>query len=102
MQMLLYRQEQLGKFSPAPWGTGGTGTFVGALVQRMASRVLLFFVRQATLLRPLSHAGSLQLAKASLSHNLKALPYCTPSCVPLLVLAFHNPSLTLSKTGSMQ
>lgn len=38
-----------------------------ALVERLGCRVLLLFVRHACLLRPLSQAGKLQLAKVSYS-----------------------------------
>ena len=56
------RVEYFSKFSPAP--ASAPGSFAGALVERMAGRVLLFFVRHAALLRPLSQAGRVQLAKA--------------------------------------
>jgi len=36
----------------------------GALVERMAARLLVFFARHAALLRPLGAAGKLQLAQA--------------------------------------
>jgi hypothetical protein len=36
----------------------------GALVERMAARLLVFFARHAALLRPLGAAGRLQLAQA--------------------------------------
>eukprot|EP00884_Botryococcus_braunii_P012366 jgi/Botrbrau1/2112/Bobra.0093s0019.1 len=55
------RSEYLSRFNPAI--SPSTPSFVGGLVQRMASRILVFFVRHASLLRPLSHAGKLQLAK---------------------------------------
>ncbi len=38
-------------------------SYTAALVERLARRVLAFFVRHAALLRPLSQAGKLQLAK---------------------------------------
>lgn len=55
------RLEYLSKFMPAP--SPHVHSFAAALVQRMASRVLIFFVRHASLLRPLSDTGRLQLAK---------------------------------------
>lgn len=54
--------EYFSKFSPAP--ASAPGSFAGALVERMAGRVLLFFARHASLLRPLSQPGKVQLAKA--------------------------------------
>ena len=56
--------EYLSKFTPAanPQNSGSVGA---ALTQRFASRLLVFFVRHSSLLRPLSQAGKLQLAKAS-------------------------------------
>lgn len=55
----------LAKFSPSPspGSAGAAASFAGALVERMAGRVLVFFVRHASLLRPLSQAGKVQLAK---------------------------------------
>jgi len=47
----------------------------GALVERMAARLLVFFARHAALLRPLGAAGKLQLAQAPLRpvpHVLRA------------------------------
>ncbi len=55
------RVEYLSKFSPSP--SSPSASFAGALVERMAGRVLVFFVRHASLLRPLSQAGKVQLAK---------------------------------------
>lgn len=63
------RVEYLSKFSPPPSGptssaaSGGGLTVARSLVERLAARLLLFFVRHAALLRPLSQAGKLQLAK---------------------------------------
>ena len=55
----------LAKFSPSPSPSSASAatSFAGALVERMAGRVLVFFVRHASLLRPLSQAGKVQLAK---------------------------------------
>jgi hypothetical protein len=55
------RIEFLSKFSPVP--SPHVPSFAAALVERLARRVLAFFVRHAALLRPLSQAGKLQLAK---------------------------------------
>ena len=56
------RAEYLNKFSPA--ASAAVPSIAGALVERMAARLLVFFVRHAALLRPLGHAGKLQLAQA--------------------------------------
>jgi hypothetical protein len=53
--------EFLSKFSPVP--SPHVASSVAALVERMAQRTLSFFVRHAALIRPLSPAGKLQLAK---------------------------------------
>ena len=55
------RIEFLSKFSPVP--SPNVPSYTAALVERLARRVLAFFVRHAALLRPLSQAGKLQLAK---------------------------------------
>lgn len=44
-------------------GAGGGQSVASALVARLGCRVLLLFLRHACLLRPLSQAGKLQLAK---------------------------------------
>lgn len=66
--MCACRVEYLSKFSPPP--SSSTASFGGALTERMAGRILLFFMRHASLLRPLSQAGKLQLAKVSRLHFL--------------------------------
>lgn len=63
MHVILRRVEYLTKFSPSP--SSASASFAGALVERMAGRILMFFVRHASLLRPLSQAGKVQLAKVS-------------------------------------
>ena len=60
-QMAHFRIEYLSKFNPSPSPT--VPSFASLLTQRLASRVLAFFVRHAALLRPLSQQGKLQLAK---------------------------------------
>lgn len=69
------RQEYLSRFPastllpPAasaasnPQGSAPAPTVPRALAQRLAARLLTVYVRHASLLRPLSHAGALQLAK---------------------------------------
>lgn len=44
-------------------GSAPTPTVPRALAQRLAARLLTVYVRHASLLRPVSHAGALQLAK---------------------------------------
>ncbi len=60
--------EYLSKFSPSV--SSPSASFAGALVERMAGRILVFFVRHASLLRPLSQAGKVQLAKVGPPHHL--------------------------------
>ena len=55
------RSEFLSKFVPPPSPT--VASPVAALAERMACRTLSFFVRHASLARPLSPRGRLQLAK---------------------------------------
>lgn len=67
--MRVHRVEFLSKFSPVP--SPHVASFAAALVERMARRVLAFFVRHASLIRKISHAGKLQLAKV-----LHMIPFC--------------------------
>lgn len=61
---------------PANTTTGGTEMICTRLVRNMASRVLIFFIRHAALVRPLSESGRLRLARdmaeleLSVSQNL--------------------------------
>lgn len=61
------RSEYLSHFHPPP--SPSVASFVSALTERMASRVLLFFVRHASLVRPLSAEGKLRLAKVGLTRQ---------------------------------
>ncbi|GIL71669.1 hypothetical protein Vretimale_885 [Volvox reticuliferus] len=56
-----FRGEFLSRFVPPP--TPSVSSCVGSLVERMACRLLVFFVRHASLLRPLTQAGKLLVAK---------------------------------------
>jgi len=56
-----FRSEVLARFVPPP--SPQVASAVSALVERMAARSLIFFVRHASLVRPLGQAGKLQLAK---------------------------------------
>lgn len=58
---MLLRSDYLLQFQPAP--SPQVPSFVSALTERMACRVLVFFVRHASLVRPLSNDGKLRLAK---------------------------------------
>lgn len=60
-QLASWRLEYLSKFSPAP--SPAVPSVAASLVERMASRLLVFFVRHAALVRPLSARGRQQLAK---------------------------------------
>lgn len=53
--------EYLSKLNPSP--SAPVPSVGRALVERMAARLLVFFVRHAALLRPLGQAGKIQLAK---------------------------------------
>lgn len=59
-----FRTEFLSRLLPSS-GTvsGGTETICTRLVKSMASRVLIFFIRHASLIRPLSESGKLRLAR---------------------------------------
>ena len=69
-QLTQYRIEFFSKFVPPPTmglssfsSTSSSSSVARALVERLASRLLVFFVRHAALIRPLSRSGKLQLAK---------------------------------------
>ncbi|MEW5299136.1 MAG: hypothetical protein WDW36_002180 [Sanguina aurantia] len=57
----LFRSEYLSRFVPPP--SPNVPSCVSSLAERMACRILLFWVRHAALLRPLTQDGKLQLAK---------------------------------------
>ena len=54
--------EFLSKLSP-PANPQNSGSVGAALVQRLASRLVVYLVRHAAMLRPLSKAGRAQLVK---------------------------------------
>lgn len=72
-QLTQYRIEFFSKFVPPPTmglssssgnsNSSSSSSVARALVERLASRILVFFVRHAALVRPLSHSGKLQIAK---------------------------------------
>ncbi|CAK0784167.1 hypothetical protein CVIRNUC_007370 [Coccomyxa viridis] len=74
------RVDLLSKFSPSPspGSAAAAASFAGALVERMAGRVLVFFVRHASLLRPLSQAGKVQLAKDMAELEAAVADYLLP------------------------
>ncbi len=73
-ECVLCSVEYLSKFSPAP--STNPGSFGGQLVERMAARITVFFMRHASLVRPLSQAGKVQLAKV----------YALPGCAVIAAL----------------
>ena len=83
------RVEYLSKFTPLP--ASSSGSFAGALLERLAGRVIVFFVRHAALLRPLSQAGKIQLAKVPLADWLFTpchVPPVLPRTIFLLSVAW--------------
>ncbi|KAM0937097.1 putative oligomeric Golgi complex subunit 5 protein [Dioscorea sansibarensis] len=56
-----FRTEFLSKLLPS--SASRSETICTRLVQRMASRVLIFFIRHASLVRPLSESGKLRMAR---------------------------------------
>ena len=68
---MVLRSDYLSHFHPAP--SPQVASFVSALTERMACRVLVFFVRHASLVRPLSNDGKLRLAKVGAHAALKAV-----------------------------
>lgn len=56
-----FRTRYLAHFVPQP--SPSVVSFAVLLCQRLASRIIAFFVRHAALIKPLSQGGKLQLAK---------------------------------------
>lgn len=56
-----FKQEYLSRFVPVP--SPNVPSCAASLVERMAARLLMFFVRHASLVRPLGPTGKLQVAK---------------------------------------
>ncbi|KAK4364021.1 hypothetical protein RND71_015379 [Anisodus tanguticus] len=63
--ILHFRSEFLSRLLPSSSSsiTTGSETICTRLVRSMASRVLIFFIRHASLVRPLSESGKLRLAR---------------------------------------
>lgn len=62
--ILHFRSEFLSRLLPSRNSTApGTENICTRLVQSMASRVLVFFIRHASLVRPLSESGKLRMAR---------------------------------------
>lgn len=57
-----FRNEFLSKLLPSS-STSRSETICTSLVRRMASRVLIYFIRHAALVRPLSESGKLRMAR---------------------------------------
>lgn len=75
------RIEWLSKFNPP--ATSGSPSIGRRLVERLVYRILGFFVRHAALIRPLSQAGKLQLAKDTADiEEAVATSLVPPNAVP--------------------
>lgn len=63
--ILHFRREFLSRLLPSSANatTAGIETICTGLVRSMASRVLIFFIRHASLVRPLSESGKLRMAR---------------------------------------
>ncbi|XP_030929687.1 conserved oligomeric Golgi complex subunit 5 [Quercus lobata] len=63
--ILHFRSEFLSRLLPSSTNaaSAGTETICSRLVRNMASRVLIFFIRHASLVRPLSESGKLRMAR---------------------------------------
>lgn len=62
--ILHFRSEFLSRLLPSTNSTNaGSETICTRLVRSMASRVLIFFIRHASLVRPLSESGKLRMAR---------------------------------------
>ncbi|GAB2242838.1 hypothetical protein Droror1_Dr00019613 [Drosera rotundifolia] len=62
--ILLFRSEFLSRLLPSSSSTStGTETICTKLTRNMASMVLMFFMRHASLVRPLSESGKLRMAR---------------------------------------
>lgn len=58
-----FRGEFLSRLLPSATTASGTENICTRLVRSMASRVLVFFIRHASLVRPLSESGKLRMAR---------------------------------------
>lgn len=56
-----FRSKYLSHFVPQP--SPSVVSFAVLMCQRLASRIIAFFVRHAAMVKPMSQAGKLQLAK---------------------------------------
>ncbi|KAK9924117.1 hypothetical protein M0R45_032504 [Rubus argutus] len=61
--ILHFRSEFLLRLLPSKTATVGVETICTRLVRSMAARVLIFFIRHASLVRPLSESGKLRMAR---------------------------------------
>ncbi|KAM5580062.1 conserved oligomeric Golgi complex subunit 5 [Rosa sericea] len=61
--VLHFRSEFLSRLLPSKTATVGVETICTRLVRSMAARVLIFFIRHASLVRPLSESGKLRMAR---------------------------------------
>ncbi|GMH36010.1 hypothetical protein BSKO_03878 [Bryopsis sp. KO-2023] len=75
-KLQIFRSEFLMKFTPVPNPT--VPSFTISLVQRMACRVMVYFVRHASMIRPLGRKGRLQLSKDVLAVQSAVRKYLFP------------------------
>ncbi|PRQ52095.1 putative oligomeric Golgi complex subunit 5 protein [Rosa chinensis] len=61
--ILHFRSEFLSRLLPSKTAAVGVETICTRLVRSMAARVLIFFIRHASLVRPLSESGKLRMAR---------------------------------------
>lgn len=73
-----FRSEYLSKFNPPPAVSSSTESAQRALAERMARRIVSFFVRHAALVRPLSRPGKLQLAKDGAELDAAVVQHIVP------------------------
>lgn len=77
--ILQFRTEFLSRLLPSANATAaGTETICTQLVRSMASRVLIFFIRHASLVRPLSESGKLRMARDMAELELTVGQYLFP------------------------
>ncbi|XP_011044768.1 PREDICTED: conserved oligomeric Golgi complex subunit 5-like [Populus euphratica] len=77
--ILHFRTEFLSRLLPSASATiAGTETICTQLVRSMASRVLIFFIRHASLVRPLSESGKLRMARDMAELELTVGQYLFP------------------------
>lgn len=95
-----FRGEFLSRFVPPP--TPSVASCVGSLVERMACRLLVFFVRHASLLRPLTKAGKLLVScDASLRQRCPAWRRCVDQVASYIHIQYHSSGLTFFSSSGL-